>query len=286
MKIAVSGGSGVVGREVVAGLRHTGHEVLVLGRPQGGRQGVVETNYTMPHLVDILSGVEAVIHLAWRREPSSRLDPWFPGLATTQNLVEAAVAVGASRFLGASSIAVYSGTGPWSEDDSVRPATAYGLSKHVEEQVTRLLGEGRLSTLSLRLGHVFAADEENDYAVNAFIRQAEAGLPITVTGDSDRRRDLVYVADVSDAFCSALARPDVTGVLNIGSGSPVSLGEFAEAAAAAFGADTHVNRMDTACGGEGGTELDISLAKDRLGYHPSYDVRQALVDIARRRRQR
>lgn len=286
MRVVVTGASGAVGRRLCEDLELAGHEVTRLGRRADEALRVLGTTYDVDDLRAHLGGVDAVAHLAWRRTPSPRLSDFYPSLTATENLLDACSAEGVARLVGASSISVYSGEPSWSEQTVPRPTTAYGLSKLAGESLLSLAASSSLSTMSLRLGHVFTHDEVNQYAVNVFIDRASAGQPIVVTGDSARRRDMVYAADVSRAFQFALTNRSGPSVLNIGSGSPVSMGDLAEAAAAAFGGRSTVTRDDTFGDGTGSTSMDISAAAESLGYRPEHDITTAMADIARRRSSR
>lgn len=284
MRVVVTGGSGTVGRRLREDLIHAGHDVVVLGRSADTETGVLGTSYGVDELREHLCQADAIAHLAWRRTPSDRFEDFVPSITATENLLQACVAEGVQRLVAASSISVYSGTPPWSEGDLPRPTTAYGLSKLVGEGLIQLASQRGLSSTSLRIGHVYTHDESNDYAVNVFIDRAARGEQIIVTGDSQRRRDMVYVGDVSHAIMLALSNPASPQALNIGSGRALSSGDIAEAAAAAFGGLSKVVRKDVPAGGEGSTEMDITAAAETLEYVPQANIYTAMSDIARRRR--
>lgn len=282
MKVLVTGGSGAVGRRLLADLKAEGHEVVSLTRATSPTPPSVSTTYAFDELRELCQGVDTVVHLAWRRSPSTRVDSWNANFSELDNLLEAASTCGVARFIGASSISVYSGGRlPWNETTPSLPGTAYGVSKLAAEHMISLRSR-EMSTLSLRLAHVYTDDEDNNYAVNSFIRKAEAGEPITVTGDRARQRDMVYVQDVSDAFRSAMSSA-ATGVLNIGSGRPVSMGEIASAAVEAFGGQSELTIEETTGSGAGSTHLDLTKAAESIQYRPKFDIRSGMKDIAERR---
>lgn len=283
MRVVVTGASGAVGRRLCKDLELAGHDVTRLGRSTDEARRVLGTTYDVDDLRSHLAGADAVAHLAWRRTPSPRLSDFYPSLTATENLLEACTAEGVDRLVGASSISVYSGTPSWTEQTVPSPATAYGLSKLAGEGLLSLAASPSLSTMSLRIGHVYTDDEVNSYAVNVFIERAGAGQLIVVTGDSARRRDMVYAADVSQAFQLALTSRTGPSVLNIGSGRPVSMGELAEAAAEAFGGRSAVTRDDYPGDGAGSTGMDLEAAAESIGYRPEHDITTAMADIARRR---
>lgn len=282
MKVVITGGSGAVGRRLTHELRSLGFDVLVLSRTPRENSDSVATTYEVDQLRPLLRAADAIVHLAWRRTPSRHFSDFFTSLNATESVLNAAIAEGVPRLVAASSVSVYSGDPPWHEECRPRAASHYGLSKLVGEDLLNF-GERRgISTLSLRLGHVYTDDEINDYAVNAFIQNAEAGKPIRVEGDSLRRRDMVYAGDVVHAFRLALVAR-ATGVLNIGSGHPVSIGEIASAATIAFGGRSQVARHDQPINGSGSTHMLLDQARAELGYVPQFSIQEGMQDIAQRR---
>lgn len=287
MKLLVTGGSGAVGRRLLPQLRSAGHETVSLTRGTAMSEHERSTAYTLDELREHCDGVDAIVHLAWGRTPSPRLDSWNANVTELDNLLEAALDTGVKRIIGASSISVYSGEDlPWTETGPAAPATAYGASKITAEHALRLARSKGISTLSLRLGHIYTDDEDNDYAVNVFIRKAEAGDAITVTGDANRRRDMVYVQDVSDAIRQSLERPGVTGTLNVGSGTNVTMSDIAKAAVDAFGDRSALDLNETPGSGALSTLMDITEATRRLDYRPRYSIHEGMRDIAQRRKNR
>ncbi|GAB3758472.1 SDR family oxidoreductase [Yimella radicis] len=282
MRVVVTGGSGAVGRRLVGELRAGGDDVVVLGRTAAASEGVVATTYSTAALASHLADADAVVHLAWRRTPADSLEAFYPSISATENLIAAAATAGVHRLVLASSISVYSGTPPWLENGRPVPATSYGHSKLIGEDLMERAARRGLSTASLRIGHVYTDDEDNDYAVNRFIRMAEAGQPITVTGDSRRTRDMVYVADVCHAIRQTLSVA-TTGPVNIGSGAPVSMGTIARAAIEAFGGHSTLDDQESPASGDGSTAMDLDHAASTLGYAAEYDITHGMLDIAKRR---
>ena len=92
MKIAVAGGTGVVGRHVVREAEARGHEVLVLTRSTGADL------MTGVGLADRLAGVEAVVDVVSTREQSRRKAEEFFG-TVTRNLLGAEADAGVGHHV-------------------------------------------------------------------------------------------------------------------------------------------------------------------------------------------
>ena len=120
------------------------------------------------------------------------------------------------------------------EDTPFAPASFYGLTKQVQEQMTlmfaKVLG---LDAFALRYQNVYGPGQSlsNPYTgiLSVFAQQARQGKTINVFEDGEESRDFVYIDDVIEATAACIA-PAATGVhaLNVGSGARVSVREVAE----------------------------------------------------------
>jgi predicted dehydrogenase/nucleoside-diphosphate-sugar epimerase len=162
--VAVSGGSGFLGRQVVASLLEEGEVPLVLGRrlpPEHER--VPGAHYAVcdlaePETLDLPSTLTAVVHCAaetagsWDAHQRNSID-------ATRNLLHAAANAGVKRFLHVSSLGVVSlkASEPISEEDPVeadpRARGPYVWGKLESEELVRSLGgELGLETRIVRPG--------------------------------------------------------------------------------------------------------------------------------------
>ena len=178
MRVLVTGGSGYVGRAVVARLCER-HEVIVFDRvrPEAEVAFVPGDILDLPRLTSAFAGVDAVVHLAAipapGRDPDDRL--MEVNVMGTERVVAAAAACGVRRVVTASSDATLGfvfGEGkivpeylPCDEQHPLRPADAYGLSKLVGEEIcrryTRRTG---LETVCLRYCWVWSDDHYRSLA--------------------------------------------------------------------------------------------------------------------------
>ena len=70
MRIAITGGTGFVGRHLAARLRASGHEVVVISRRTGHGLGASAADGTAG-LTEAFRGCEAVVHCALKEEAES-----------------------------------------------------------------------------------------------------------------------------------------------------------------------------------------------------------------------
>jgi UDP-glucose 4-epimerase len=179
MRIAVTGGSGKLGRTVVRTLRDEGHEVVNLDQ-QGDRESVPRVDLTDYGLVidaiagvdDRHAGVDAIVHLAAIPAPGivSDVATFHNNMLSTFNVFQAARRLGIMRIVYASSETVlglpFDVPPPYIPVDEEYPAlpeSTYSLVKHLEEQmaIEFVRWNPELSITALRFSNVM---DPSDYA--------------------------------------------------------------------------------------------------------------------------
>lgn len=272
-RVAITGGTGLLGRYVVAEFAERGVETVVLTREDSrlADAGAVATSYEIDSLASILDDlrVDAVAHLAASRSSERSVRAHISSLAGAQNLFEAASAVGIRHIAFASTIGVYDRAGslPWSESAAIAPALTYGVMKHAVELLFPQYP--LLQFRSLRFGHLYGADEHNDYMINRFMRQAVAGQEIQVNAAASAHRDFVYARDAARGVLQSLSTEAAEGVYNIGSGSPRSSLEMAEAIIEGFGSSSRIVKTWDPRALVPASSMDITKAQSELGYRPT-----------------
>jgi UDP-glucose 4-epimerase len=252
MKAVVTGGAGFIGSHVVDALLDAGAAVHVVDDFSGGRLENLESALQRgaqlhtadvtgeAAMIDLLGAVrpDLVCHLA--AQIDVRLSMEEPAADARVNvtgtvaMLEAAHRCGATRFLLASTAAVYGDppTLPTPESQPVAPISAYGAGKVAAESYLGFYARRNgLSTLALRMANVYGPrqDPSGEAGVVSIFRHAvAAGEPVTVFGDGRQTRDYVHVRDAVAAFVAA-ARSPVTGALNVSTGRETSVLAIAEA---------------------------------------------------------
>jgi UDP-glucose 4-epimerase len=290
----VTGGAGFIGSHVVRRAAEDGHRVRVLDdlstgarrRVPAGVELIVGDVADPATVAAALVGVEHVVHLAAHRAvPRSVTDPLATDRANTHGtlcVLEAARRAGVRRVVLASSSSVYgaAATRPTPETTTPRPTSPYAVSKLAGEHYAAVYAElFGLSTLSLRFFNVYGPDQSPDgpYAqlVPKVLAALRAGEAPTVYGDGTQSRDLVYVDDVVRAVAAAVA-DDLTGVLNVGSGTAATVLDVVAAAGRAL--DTHVEPrfLPARPGDVPHTCADITAAARLLGWHAHVGLEEGL----------
>lgn len=160
--VAVTGGAGGLGREVVGLLRASGHAVRSIDRAEASGSVMADLR-DMEDVRRSLEGVDGLVHLAaWPTPHAAEISRVFSdNVLMAGNVLFAAAAMGIRNVVVASSQSVLGL--PWApevvepdylpvdERHPCRPADGYSLSKLVTEQIAQMLSaQGRLDAMVLR----------------------------------------------------------------------------------------------------------------------------------------
>jgi len=290
-RILVTGGAGFIGSHLVDELVKnnqvlddfsTGHRDRVPDEAAVFEGDIRDTEL----LEEAMDGVDLVFHQAAVVSiPESVANPLESNAVNAEaslHLLERAREQGA-RVVAASSAAVYGDPErtPISEDDKLDSRTPYGVQKLTLDHYTRLYHDlYDLDTVVLRYFNVYGPrSETGEYSdvVSVFLRQAEAGDPITVEGSGDQTRDFVHVDDVVQANLRAGTTNAVGGAYNVGYGEPTSITDLAALVRDVTGSDSPITQVDPRPGDIGASLSNISAARADLGYSPTIDLETGLA---------
>ena len=112
--------------------------------------------------------------------------------------------------------------------------------------------------------------------VYTMIERAINSQPLEIWGDPNYAKDMVHVYDFSQMLCKAVLVNQNCGFYNVGTGNPITLEEQIKTIVDVFSPKEKpseiIYRPDLKSGG--GFLMDISNAKEELGYEPKYDCRK------------
>jgi UDP-glucose 4-epimerase len=301
-KVLVTGGAGFIGSHVVEAHLAAGDDVAVLDDLSTGRRenlpaGVafVQADIRSPEAREFVArGGFAVLnhHAAQLDVRRSVADPVFDAdvnVVGLLNLLEGARAGGVRRVVFASSGGVVYGEGgqlPLVETEAKLPCSPYGTAKLAAEYYLATYAQlYRLETVALRYSNVYGPRQSADGeagVVAIFGRRLLADKPLTIFGDGEQTRDLVYVQDVADANLAASERPvpppsDVDArAFNIGTGIETSVNRLAQLLAASAGRRPEVRYAPPRAGELRRNALAVDRAARHLGWRPRTALAQGL----------
>lgn len=116
--------------------------------------------------------------------------------------------------------------------------------------------------------------------VYTMIEKATKAEPLEIWGDPNYSKDMVHVYDFSQMLCKAVLVDKSEGFYNIGTGIPVTLEEQVKTIAEVFAPENSqseiIYRPELPSGG--GFLMDVTNAKEELGYEPQYNCRALFED--------
>lgn len=180
----------------------------------------------------------------------------------------------------------------WITEDTVKPFTAYGISKYALEMLAFNLGR-RYGIPAAALRYTYVQGPRNSFynaysgICRIFTLRVLNGAPPVVYEDGKQLRDYVWVGDVAEANVLCMERPEADfRAFNVGGGRSISVLEFAETVlrvADESGRLRPLVRGDFRYGDTRHTFSDISALRS-LGWKPTLgteDVVRRYVDWVR-----
>ena len=217
MRILVTGSSGHLGEALMRVLGEEGHDVIGLDVLASLHTTVVGSIADRACVRRCMAGVDAVVHAATLHKPHVESHPRTEFVDTnitgTLNLLEEAVAAGASRFVFTSTTSAFGRAltpeegepAAWiTEDVAPVPRNIYGTTKTAAENLCELIARDHgLPCLILRTSRFFPeADDRDD------VRSTYDDLNLKVNELLYRRVD---IEDVVSAHLLALERASAIG---------------------------------------------------------------------------
>lgn len=283
MKAAITGATGLIGRELTAELEKSGIDFICLSRTEQEDKKFFATDYSVESLAEILQGVDTVIHLAAIRggNTSQGYAAYSANEVLTENILKAMTQAGVKKIIFLSSISIYSdvNTLPWSEEQKPEPINFYGLSKLTCEHLCFQYEKKGINPLVFRCTHVLGY-EEKGYMLEIFMKNAYNKKILTVKGKSVAKREFIYVKDVAKALCFALSRPEMTGVFNLGTGESLTNLEVAEKINAVFNNDGNIEYLSELSEGIQSSYMTSKKLTD-YGFIPEYSFSSGVEDICK-----
>lgn len=279
MRCFVTGASGFVGRHLVPLLLEAG-PVWALQRDDGvgplpAGCTAVPGDVTSAQDLGSVPPVDVIVHLAAEASPqraSQRPDrARRTNVEGTRNVIDLARRRRARLvFLSTGQVYGPGGGRPLREDDPLRPGNVYAQTKAEAEGSVAQAGREGLSATTLRCFNMYGPGQTGPYVVPdimAALRQGQTPL----LRDLAPARDFLYIGDAARAIALVAGRPDAPPVLNVASGTTVTIGEVAAIACRLAGVPAPVGprgRPD---------EVQVDVARMRgLGWSPQAGLEEGL----------
>jgi nucleoside-diphosphate-sugar epimerase len=205
LKIALSGATGFVGRNVVNEMLGVKHSVTALVRDVSGANLPRDVRLVSGDLQntaaldEFTTGADVVIHIAGLISALKREDYFAANKMGTRNVVQAALRHGVKRFVHVSSLSARE-----------PQLSAYGASKLAGEAVL----SNDMSTVVLRPPAVYGDGDKATFPLLKALTQPVAIIP----GRADARFSLIYVKDLARVIVEAASATQI-GIFELHDGS-------------------------------------------------------------------
>ena len=292
----VTGGTGMIGREVVRLLCDAGcevtsvslDEITVDSRARYVKGDLADFNFCM----DLTKDTDLLLHVAGIKgsvvvTQERPADFMVPLLMMNTNILEAARRNGAQKILYTSTIGAYAPAEVFAEDDydvASEPMDAYaGWAKRVAElQVQAYAHQYKMEHLAVvRPCNVYGPGDsfrpESAMVVPSLMSRVAAGeAPLKVWGDGSAIRDFAFSRDVARGIIHALHYGTRGSFVNLGSGRGVSIKELVETMAAIGGFEFVFDTSKPA--GYPRRVMDVSRAEEWIDWTPSTSLHDGLTE--------
>jgi UDP-glucose 4-epimerase len=308
MHLLVTGGAGFIGGHLAEAFVADGHEVVVLdsldpfydvrikkhtieqcrkrAAAGDGSYRFVEGDIRDTETVEtVIEGTDLVFHQAAQAgvrgsvdEPRRYNEVNVDG---TLNILDAARTHDIKRVVCASSSSVYGKPRslPYDEAHPTKPVSPYGASKLAGERYACAYSEVYdLSAVALRYFTVYGPRMRPNMAISNFVSRCLNDEPPVIYGDGTQTRDFTYIDDVVAANRALLSTDAADGeALNVGSTDHIEIRTLAAEIRDMLAPDLELVYDERHDADAEHTHADTGKAADRLGYEPTYTIREGVA---------
>jgi len=296
MKFVVTGGAGFIGNNIAKMLVKKGHNVIILDNFNTGRkENLKEIKdevelYTVDirdkeAIDEIINNSDGIFHqaaLANVYESFSKSKEYYDvNVRGTKNIFEISKK-NKIKVVFASSSSVYGEveTMPIMENTKRKPIHPYGQTKLECEFLAEKFSKEGLKVIGLRYFNVYGVGQNDAYAgvITKFLKKIKNNESPEIFGNGLQTRDFIFVEDVANANLLAMMSDVDFEFFNIGSQNSISILELAKMMIKNSGLNLKPEFKDALEGDAKISLSDISLAKNKLEWNPTYKLEKWFED--------
>ena len=291
-KILITGSSGTIGTALCETLLNKGFDVVGVDiKPNKWNEKVQEVTINLDLRDDNLSeklpkNIDLVIHLAANaRVYNLVIDPSLArdNFLISFNILEYIRNAGIKKLIFASSREVYGNSDKmvYSEEDAHIKCceSPYTASKISGEALIHAYNQCYdIDFIILRFSNVYGKYDETDRVVPLFIKLTKEGKDLIVYG-KDKTLDFTYIDDTIKGVMRCIEKFEEVknDTINIASGESVPILEVAQNIKNMLNGNNQIKIRDNRTGEVLKCVVDISKAKDKLGYTPHIKINEGLM---------
>ena len=281
MKILVTGGAGFVGTNLIQLLKTSNNDEIYsidnysIGLKKNHIDGVEYIEDDIINIQNYHNNFDVIYHLA----ALSRIQPSF----SNPDLIFDSNTKGTLKVLEFAkknnSKLIYSGSSSMHHDPSLSP---YAMTKYLGEQLCNLYKVSfDLEVDIVRFYNVYGPYEilEGEWAavIGKWRNQINNGLPITIVGDGNQRRDFTHISDIVDGLVKIKNTNSKKFIWELGSGKNYSINEVYEIFKKKF--NCKCIYIEDQKGNYRETLRENDDALNELGWNPSGSLEEYILSL-------
>jgi len=300
MRVLVTGASGLIGSNLVESLQKDGHDVRGTYRTNienisNGVEWIKGDLLDFNFCREITKDIDIVFHCAANTSgahvmSSTPLVHVTPNVVMNSQLMEASYEAKVKKFIFMSSSVVYPYTAekPNHEEEFIfgdiyEKYFAVGWMKRYTEKLCEMYSKvlsPSMQCIVLRPANIYGANDKFDNRSHVLpatiMKVVNKQNPIEVWGDGKDIRDFIHIDDFIRACKIVMDKVDSYDIFNIGSGVGKSVNDILFTCMELEGYDTDVTYNSDKPSMIPIRLLDVSKAKDKLGFETEISLREGL----------
>ncbi len=298
-RVLVTGGAGFLGSHLCERLLADGADVLCVDNFFTGTKNNIAHLLGSPHFelmrhdvtFPLFVEVDEIYNLAC---PASPVHYQHDPVQTTKTSVHGAINMLGlakrvkAKILQASTSEVYGDPSMhpqteayWGNVNPIGPRSCYDEGKRCAE--TLFFDYHRQGALEIKVARIFNTygprmHPNDGRVVSNFIVQALKGEEISIYGEGKQTRSFCYVDDLIEGFIRLMATgPEFTGPVNLGNPGEFTMLELAQQVIELTGSSSKLVFKPLPADDPMRRQPDISLAKAKLGWGPTVELKEGLT---------
>jgi len=240
VKVLVTGATGFVGQHLVRSLLARGHQVRAVARDVGKAKALdwyeavefVARDIHAGEVVDLVSGVDVLVHLAWPGLPNYKGSFHVEhNLPRDYAFLKALVQAGLEHVLVTGTCLEYgaAANGRLSEATPTAPDVSYAIAKDTLRKFLELLRREHPFTLQwVRLFYMYGAGQNPNSLLSLLDAAIAKGHTSFAMSGGEQLRDYLPVTRVAEILVALIEHPELDGPINCCSGVPTSVRSLVE----------------------------------------------------------